>query len=108
MKTPIIFFKIFIALLLNINLCFAMSKTDNPYVVNEFINDEHYVLRYWKPNPKRGSAYGHISLETQKYYLSFWPEGTPNTKECLDKNRILYCNIICRQCYHCYHKYVNE
>ena len=97
MKVRSLFFKILIALLLNASHCFAMNDKDyNSYLVNEFLNDEHYVLRYWVADTANGSAYGHISLETQNYYLSFWPEGSPNTKECLDKKSkgVFYRNVL--------------
>lgn len=40
------------------------------------VNEDEAIVRVWKPMSKR---YGHASLETKDYYMSFWPKNGPGT-----------------------------
>ncbi len=46
-------------------------------------NLSHPLLRAWLP--KGSNKYGHVTLQTNKYYMSFWPKGRVGKKED-DKN----------------------
>lgn len=52
-----------------------MAAPDNAAKVVEYLDCENYVIRCWVPAGMFNT--GHVSLETEKHYLGFWPRNDP-------------------------------